>query len=225
MTHDTTPHLGPNPAGVCMCGCGLPVPMATRNYPERGLVMGHPVRYRPGHRQPWRAFSDRYLVDVSTGCWVWTGRARKGYGQLTLPRKNGAPRMSTAAHRYAYELAYGPVAHDAQLDHLCRNTLCVNPAHLEVVTGTVNVRRGNTVKLNPAAVAYIRWMANRCDPPTDVQLGEHFGVTAANVRAVRLGVTWREIEPLEPPEPLKSLLRTDARGKHAKRRPERLTHV
>lgn len=36
-----------------------------------------------------------------------------------------------------------------EFDHLCRNKLCVRPDHLEAVTHTENVRRGNS----PSAIA------------------------------------------------------------------------
>lgn len=45
-------------------------------------------------------------------------------------------------HRIAYELLVGPIPDGLQLDHLCRVRNCVNPDHLEPVTGQENMRRG-----------------------------------------------------------------------------------
>lgn len=46
------------------------------------------------------------------------------------------------AHRIAYRDFGHKLTDEQQIDHLCRNTLCVNPDHLEAVTQTENVRRG-----------------------------------------------------------------------------------
>ncbi len=70
-------------------------------------------------------------------CWMWTkSLATKGYGQL---RVHGKKRYT---HRVAYELLVGVVPEGLELDHLCRNPACCNPAHLEPVTHAENVRRG-----------------------------------------------------------------------------------
>ena len=74
----------------------------------------------------------RYRVDEN-GCWVWTGALdRKGYGRLG----------GRLAHRLVYVLLVGDIRDVLELDHLCRNRACVNPAHLEPVTHTTNVQRG-----------------------------------------------------------------------------------
>lgn len=82
-------------------------------------------------------------VDQSAGpagCWLWTGavnsRTSRGYGVAW------AGDRIQLAHRVAYELVIGPIPDDADIDHLCRNRLCVNPAHLEPVTHRENVLRG-----------------------------------------------------------------------------------
>jgi hypothetical protein len=52
----------------------------------------------------------------------------------------GIGRPVVPAHRAAWELFRGPI--DAEtIDHLCRNTICVNPDHLEPVTQKVNNQR------------------------------------------------------------------------------------
>lgn len=44
---DSSETEGPNPGGLCMCGCGGRVPLASQT--KRGLVRGKPVRYLRGH--------------------------------------------------------------------------------------------------------------------------------------------------------------------------------
>jgi hypothetical protein len=69
-------------------------------------------------------------------CWVWTARARgEGYGKFDTGKKHDF------AHRLSYELLCGPIPEGLELDHLCRNRLCLNPKHLEPVTRRVNLLR------------------------------------------------------------------------------------
>jgi len=85
----------------------------------------------------------RFMLKVNQidgGCWEWTGwKDRRGYGGFDIrPRRPG---QSAFAHRFAYEYYVGPIPEELELDHLCRNTGCVNPEHLEPVTHAENVRR------------------------------------------------------------------------------------
>ena len=75
-------------------------------------------------------------VDKSGSCWLWTaGKNRKGYG-LFKPSHG----ENTAAHRYSYMLAHGPISEGLYLDHICRQPACVNPAHLREVTPAQNAQ-------------------------------------------------------------------------------------
>ena len=76
-------------------------------------------------------------VDKSGDCWLWQGSHGRS-GTYAIP--NG-PIQRTTAHRISFVLSGGSIPDGYHLDHLCRTTLCVNPAHLEPVTPAENNRR------------------------------------------------------------------------------------
>jgi hypothetical protein len=76
-------------------------------------------------------------------CWLWTGPGDR-YGACSY--QGG----TVSTHRFAYELMVGEIPEGLQLDHLCRNTKCVNPWHLEPVTSSVNLKRSSLGQVNKA---------------------------------------------------------------------------
>ena len=90
-------------------------------------------------------FRSKYIVD-SSGCWIWTDAPdQHGYGSFRLGHRK------VRAHRVAYEIGVGPIPEGLTIDHLCRVRLCVNPAHLEAVTMSENVKRGQAARRRPDA--------------------------------------------------------------------------
>lgn len=78
-------------------------------------------------------------VMQENGCWDWVGAVtRGGYGTVWVAGKQKVCR----AARFYYEKEVGPIPDGLTIDHLCRNHLCVNPAHLEAVTNRENGLRG-----------------------------------------------------------------------------------
>lgn len=80
-------------------------------------------------------------VNKTNTCWLWTagrfGRDQE-YGCFYLT----GGRIAIGAHIWSYVQKFGPIKDGLVLDHLCRQTLCVNPDHLEPVTHQVNILRG-----------------------------------------------------------------------------------
>lgn len=78
-------------------------------------------------------------------CWVWIANTnRKGYGRFAV--LYGCIVMP---HRFSFALHYGETPYGLEIDHLCRNKLCVNPKHLEAVTGLVNHGRARQFRTYP----------------------------------------------------------------------------
>jgi hypothetical protein len=93
--------------------------------PKRGAPIGERLAY----------FSDR-----SGKCWIWLGkRDREGYGEIRIAVDGR--KFHARAHRVSYEHHVGPIPAELEIDHLCGNTGCINPAHLEPVTHAENMRR------------------------------------------------------------------------------------
>lgn len=99
-----------------------------RNYRRRLLAE------RPNRRRLTQVFS-KVARDRATGCWNWLGATAGGRDQKYSFIAYGT------GHSVTYTWFVGHVPAGLQLDHLCCNTLCVNPAHLEAVTQQENVRR------------------------------------------------------------------------------------
>jgi hypothetical protein len=73
---------------------------------------------------------------TASGCLEWTGRVDKdGYGRSS---EEGFDYM---AHRRIYQLTNGSIPIELELDHKCRNRLCVNVVHLEPVPKGTNLAR------------------------------------------------------------------------------------
>lgn len=113
---------------------------------DRWAKCGDPGEAAPRQAHyPWPENLLRRLRFMPSGCIEFTGVLdRHGYGRTARDGR------TVGAHRAAYELVHGPVAQDLDLDHLCRNRACVNPAHLEPVSRQENLLRGDTI---PAAYA------------------------------------------------------------------------
>lgn len=112
---------------MCACGCGQ-APTKQRLY-----LHGHNRRIqRP-------TTTDRFWAKVkkSDACWEWQGgRLPHGYGRIVISRKEGAVR----AHRFSWELHFGPIPDGMVICHRCDNPPCVRPDHLFVGTQSDNMR-------------------------------------------------------------------------------------
>lgn len=114
-------------------------------------------------------FDSKWVFDPVDGCHLWTASYDyHGYGRFSL---NG---RAIGAHRAAWILMGLPVTPGLDLDHLCRNTGCVNVAHLEEVTrgenlGRGDMKNGKRLDLTKCAAGLHHWIPsnikhNKCWP-------------------------------------------------------------
>ena len=142
---DALPHNDPRPAGTLAAS-----PQAFRSTAAAGFLGS--ARMVNQHTSD-ADFSKRFWskVRITPGCWLWTGALNRcGYGNFRILGR------TRSAHRVAYELERGPVPEGLDIDHLCRNRACVNPAHMEPVTTQVNVLRGESFAAKHAARTHCR---------------------------------------------------------------------
>lgn len=100
-----------------------------------------------------------YIDMTADGCWIWTGaRSTGNYGRIFFGGR------VLQAHRVVYQLHRGPIPEGLELDHICHTAdtscpggescphrPCVNPDHLQPVTGRENKVRGRSPAAKYAA--------------------------------------------------------------------------
>lgn len=110
-----------------------------RGYGSLGTVEGSPIQNLLGAAPqqervlaltPVRAsrpVADRFWdrVDQSGSCWLWTGGTSGGRPVLYV-----GGRRQRHAHRFVWELHFGPITEDQEVVRSCRVAMCVRPDHL-----------------------------------------------------------------------------------------------
>lgn len=142
--------------GFCCCGCGQQTGIAQKTNARNGYKKGDRLRFVQHHwgTRKRQDVAERFWskVDKTPGpdaCWAWNGTHNTdGYGRFSIESDK-----STNAHRFAYELTYGPIPKDKLACHVCDNPGCCNPSHIFIGTPTDNmrdkVRKGRQSKIVP----------------------------------------------------------------------------
>ena len=124
-------------------------------------------------------------------CWIWQGNLDpNGYGRLS----------QTKAHRYSYELHYGPIpkspvsASQIIVRHKCDNSYCVNPLHLELGTRDDNNKdrhrrnRSKMDKLSPSEAFDIKYNLRAKDA-----ILKYPQVSETTITRIRKGRLWKHL--------------------------------
>jgi hypothetical protein len=149
--------------------------------------------------RPIRDIAERFWSHVdkrgSEECWPWLGYTWEGYGRFGITRGK-----NIKAHRFAYELANGPIPAGMDVLHKCDFCPCCNPNHLFAGTALDNITdarrkahaRGDGFgrhKLTPDQVQQIRELLSQ--GKTHEEIASRFGVTRGAISPIGRGLTWR----------------------------------
>lgn len=142
----------------------------------------------------------RIVPEPNSGCWLWTGSGRSGYGYT--PWLGG---RQEGVHRIMYESHCGPIPAGMQVCHTCDVRCCVNPRHLFLGTAKDNsqdaARKGRMAwgerqgmsKLSEDQVREILSSDER-----SYILARRFGVGKPAITSVRKGHRWAHACPDTP---------------------------
>lgn len=98
-----------------------------------------------------------------SGCVLWDGVIMpNGYGRMVIWDPETKTYSGHLAHRVSYREVKGEIPPGLDLDHLCRVRRCINAAHLEPVTRSVNVRRGALPGMRAAIARRIAAQSTAC---------------------------------------------------------------
>lgn len=119
-------------------------------------------------------------------------------GAVRVPHPDGYVKgkytkgLPSGLHARAWIESNGPIQDGLVIDHLCRHRPCCNVAHMELVTPTENLRRGDVAKLTMEKVIELRAMRGagmKC-----VEIARILGVSVSVVSRTSRGENWADGE-------------------------------
>lgn len=140
-------------------------------------------------------------VEKTDTCWLWTGTITPdGYGR-TRGRLG-----DRRAHRFSWELHYGPIPDDQIVGHHCDTPRCIRPDHLFIGTPADNIAdmvakgrnngpRGVThhfAKLTENDVRRIRVLA--AEGIRQYEIAKMFNVTRGAIKGIVYRRNWKHVE-------------------------------
>jgi hypothetical protein len=125
------------------------------------------------------------------GCWEYLGpKTDGGYGKKTLHKE------TVMAHRWVWEMLFGPIPAGLVIHHECQNPGCVNPQHLRACSQAENVRESVTCKLTPSDVADIKKAKpDMRTPNLAATLAQQHGCSRQLVHDIWNGRAWARARP------------------------------
>ena len=191
------PQYTPSAHLVLMCpSCGQSFPRyRSQTYGKKVVACSRSCARRA---QVWGESLTTYFwktVVKTDGCWLWQ-RAKTGGGYGQLARKG----FRCMAHRYSWELHFGPIPEGLCVCHHCDNPRCVNPAHLFVGTRADNMAdcaakhrlpRGRTpsAKITREQAESIRQRYKE-GGVTQKALADEFGLAQTSIFEIIKGQRW-----------------------------------
>ncbi len=190
-------------AVIRQTGIGCLVEGCDKEYSAKGYCVmhydknrrnGNPLFVKHEPKDIFEAFS-KHIKPNNSGCWLWSGAKRHGYGAFTYRYK------SYSAHRMSYMYFKGPIENGLHIMHSCDNRACINPEHLSVGTRLDNMKdmtnkkrqahgeRNGHSKLIESQVLEIREKLK--NNIKHIVLSEEYNVSIRTISDIKTRRSWR----------------------------------
>lgn len=111
----------------------VPVPDDIKETNRRARRGPLRAAYEDGEWRTLLSLIEQGSTKSDTGCWEWQGTIKDGY-----PKHASLSTLCNGVHRAALEAKHGKPLGKQAAHHMCANTICVNPDHLQPVTHREN---------------------------------------------------------------------------------------
>jgi Pectobacterium phage endonuclease len=139
-------------------------------------------------------------VNKTDTCWLWTGATEHARGHGRFSALLNGKMKHYGAHRYAYELQYGPIPEGMVVRHACDVPNCVFYGHLSLGTPDDNVQdmvkrgrqaRGETSGKTVLTEEDVKEIKRTCNL---LQFAEEYGVGPHTIYNALTGKWWQHVK-------------------------------